>query len=222
MKFIPILFSTPMVQAILDGRKTQTRRTLKEKSTALQWLNDGLTPEFICSQGNKSIKPYKVGDILWVKETHYAFGEWVKNGFTKKGKQKWKFVRVKATPYKYLDNKPTHLESSKFRGLGWYKRPSLFMPFDAANIFLKVKSVTVERLQDISEEDAKKEGVLQKKSANRGYVYMNYLSSNYGDIGSVESFETLWQYINGGQSWNDNPWVWVIEFERIEKPEKFK
>lgn len=180
MKFIPILFSTEMVKAILDGRKTMTRMVVKHKAL-LSCLNnpseqgiDG--PELICPYGQP-------GDVLWVRErwNHIVneFGEHI--GF-----------------YHSTD---TDLNDK------W--RPSIHMPKAACRLFLKVKSVRVERLHEISEEDAIAEGV-ETLGLYPGY-----------EISAKGKFEGLWNLINGIESWEANPWVFVIEFERINKPEKF-
>ena len=90
------------------------------------------------------------------------------------------------------------------------------MPKSACRIFLKVKSVRVERLQDISREDAIAEGIEYKRFENQGLGYKVYGCGTESQMTAhpTVSFQSLWQSINGEQSWNDNPWVWVIEFER--------
>ena len=178
MKIKPILFSTPMVQAILEGRKTQTRRVVKDK--LLQNNKDQSDEEFPLVTMRKC--PYgQIGDVLWVRETwqnsannvYYHF----KADFTDPGK-------------------------------GW--KPSIFMPKDAARIWLKITDVRVERLNDISAEDAQKEGI----TWNQGEEW----EAKYGNAYTYK-FKMLWDSINGEkQPWKSNPWVWVIEFERIEKP----
>jgi hypothetical protein len=192
MNFKPILFSTPMVQAILDGRKTQTRRVIKPQpldvvTYAVQrfWY-----PEVIkCS--------YEVGDVLWVRET-----------FT--NSEEYPFIFYKA--------------DADDVSIKW--KPSIFMPKEACRLFLQVKSVRVELLQEITEEDAIAEGI--KPSEDFAGLYFLYGSTkNYGRItrtdyvDPIKSFHSLWLSINGPTSWVKNPWVWVIEFEKIEKPENF-
>lgn len=245
MKYIPKLFSTPMVQAILENRKTKTRRT-----DGLELVND--TPDkfkYISNSYESDIPheaikyddriyylfnthwsnsisfvvrcPYKNGDILWVKETHYAFGDWQKNGLTKTGKQKWKFVRQRSIPVRFFDNKPEAVESTKFRGLGWYKRSSLFLEKSDCRILLQVTNVKVEKLNNISEEDAICEGIGFKDYPG-GRFYETYPEEGiYDETSPLFSFIKLWESINGIGSWNVNDWVWVIGFNRITKPEKF-
>lgn len=218
MRTIPILFSTPMVQAIQDGRKTQTRRVVKEKHLPVE-VNPS---EYLM---NISLCPYgQPGDVLWVRETYYAYGWWVKNGKTKTGKQKRKFIDFtiedKDGKYHYEDSMPSNIEDSRiYNKIGWYKRPSLFMPKEACRLFLKVKAVRVERLQDVSQQDAIAEGIKAtgaKSQINR--FYKNYLKIGYMDLKPIASFKSLWQSINGHESWQANPWVWVVEFERTDKP----
>lgn len=219
-KFHSILFSTPMVQAILDGRKTMTRRVVENRYSALdkewkptivkeehfdgidrwEWRNGTryLLPTFKCPYG-------KPGDTLWVKESYYSYGFWTKNGQTKTGKQKWSFIDDAAyTSIAYNDRPPYQVEKNSNREVGWYKRLGRFMPKKACRLFLRIKSVRVERLQEISESDAKSEGASP---------------TAYGKY--KPGFEIIWQSINGADSWDANPWVWVITFERIEKPELF-
>lgn len=233
MNFKPILFSTEMVKAIIEGRKSQTRRIIKE---ALGWdynwsvcqikeeHKDGL-PRYEMRCGTQYSLPwfkskYNVGDILWVRETFYAYGFWILvDG-------EWHFddcTNQFQEQYLFENCKPKVIEKGRCNGsLGWYKRPSIHMPKSACRIFLKVKSLRVERLQDISEEDAIAEGIEVHPKDNRFYKNYIRIDLKWCDS-SVRSFETLWQLINGMQSWESNPFVWVIEFERIElTPEQRK
>jgi hypothetical protein len=207
MKFRPILFSTEMVQARLQGRKTQTRRTkglekLNEYPPSYQMnaFIDGIQHVTdLDTLDDLEIKcPYgKVGDVLWVKETHL----WV-----------------------LLDDAPDLLVGSRDRTQWVYKasihedwiqyakekygykwKPSIYMPKEAARIFLKITNIRVERLQDISEDDAIAEGCIQYEAET------DWMTAKYG-------FELLWESINGLGSWDKNPWVWVVEFEQTEKP----
>ena len=207
-----------MVQAILNGTKSQTRRVAK--SIALDWLESGLIPEFVAHTDN-SLCPYgEPGDVLWVRETFYAYGKWVKNGHSKTGKQQWKFVDF--TPewdnkYKYIDNPPLRVQTGKLDVIGWYKRPSLFMPRAACRIRLQITDIRVERLNEISEADAMSEGCkFVRPPVNQNATgHKHYLSRFYNAKNFRHSFETLWQSINGPESWEQNPWVWVINFERV-------
>lgn len=226
MKTIPILFSTPMVQAILEGRKTQTRRVIKKQPDLSKHTHitravilDGTNTEVFnyCSGGSINVESVKCpygqpGDILWVRETwqHDIKADldtvppsWIPNG-----------------SYVYIAD-GTIISKKELGELGVW-RPSIFMPKEACRLFLKVKSVRVERLQDISEDDAIAEGVEQIADyGSTGYKLYTEPEAAYSDIDALYSFESLWQSINGEQSWNDNPWVWVVEFERCERPEGF-
>lgn len=179
----PILFSIPMVEAILEGRKTQTRRIAKLQPFEGEYYMQIATDEFVYVSKNAYSGPYqcpfgKVGDILWVRETWGVCSN-----------------LPLGTGYIYkADDYPKYMEPCKWK-------PSIHMPKDACRIFLKITDVRVERLQDISDEDAKAEGV----------------KTEYGSY--RHGFIQLWKSINGEESWNANPWVWVIEFERIEKIE---
>ena len=165
----PILFSGPMVRAILDGTKTMTRRTHRI-----------------------------VAGRLWVKETHYRYGYWAKNGKTKTGKQKYEFTAL-SDEVRYFDNPPDRVERSK-EIIGWFKRPSIFMPRWASRITLEVTGARIERLQEISNEDIRKEGV-----------------AVLGCVTHRLNFEQLWDSLNGKTfPWASNPFVWVIEFRRID------
>jgi len=191
MKAYPILFSTPMVQAILDGRKTQTRRVVKGKEC---WPK--------CPYGQP-------GDVLWVRESIApTFGEYLH--------------KETNLPFIYKADVKGLTESeekSLMKEFGFKYKPSIHMTKAACRIFLQVKDVRVERLQDISEYDAIAEGVKHWYSflyaENR---YQDYLNSTSSWRSSISSFQSLWASINGLESWDANPQVWVIEFERIEKP----
>jgi hypothetical protein len=232
MKEKPILFSTPMIQAILDGRKTQTRRIIKDQPLpeskigefiiefTKQWKRYDLIQKIQISSnpiGYEAVKSWKcpfgkIGDILWVKEMYYAYGMWIKNGHTKGGKQKWKFFDTTLTGYEYhyQDNPPENiLPNTKHETYGWFKRLSLFMPKEACRIRLKITNIRVERLQDITEQDAIVEGI-----ESRDGIYKDYLSGEYYRK-PLQSYLTLWESINGKGSWDKNPWVWVIEFNKL-------
>jgi hypothetical protein len=160
------------------------------------------------------IKPkYQPRDILWVRETTYLWGTWVKNGITKTGKQKYKFVWDKTKPAIYAaDGAPDYI-CKGWQEVGYFKRPSIHMPREAARIFLRVKDGRIERVQDISEEDAIAEGVerlfdhLTKEKymdwANRvgehetqeEQPYKNYLwHGHFGDCGTGNKQSDEWSH----------------------------
>ena len=190
----PILFTTENVKNILENRKSQTRRVIKHPES-YEHIREC---DFCCPYG-------QVGDRLWVKETHYRFGHWSKNGFSKTGKQKWLF-KANDKEVRYFDNPPTeNLHSlGEKNAVGWFKRSSLFLPRWASRITLEITEIRVQRVQEISLEDAEAEGV---------NVY-----DSTGEYGDVLDFRTLWNKINGKKyPWEDNCWVWAISFKRVEK-----
>ncbi len=200
----PILFSTEMVQAILAGRKTQTRRIVKIKGSIPNNETKPLSTHSCNSVyyfwGHDEVAcPYgSPGDILWVRES-----------FT--------FNPIGKTDYLYK------ADSLVPKFIKW--KPSIHMPKEACRLFLKVTNVRVERLFEISENDAALEGVLCDVEIpvnfKKLYYYRDYTGNTSGCADARSSFMTLWKKINGESSWKSNPWVWVIEFERIEKPENF-
>ena len=211
----PIIFKGEMIRAILDGRKTVTRRAVKKfpcdcgedwEPTNAQFERehqyavpvDHLWGCDCCAEGTINSRFGVPGDRLWVKEAHYLYGDWYADGLTKKTKKaKWHFRRTGA-PVCYLDKPPRKIFTRKFPQLGdgFYLRSPLFMARHDSRITLEVISVGVERLQDISEEDAKAEGI--------------------ECLGNPTiAFQALWQSINGPDSWELNPWVWRIEFKKV-------
>jgi hypothetical protein len=177
-----------MVRAILDKKKTQTRRIVKD--TALDWLApDMFTPEFVASPEN-NLCPYgKVGDILWVRET------WWKRPFLtrkdlKDGADTW-------PEYEYETEKIMAWDEAELKHYGWKRMPSIFMPKEACRIRLRIESIRIERLHDITEEDASSEGVS---------------IDTFLDLSAKDNFKALWDKING--NWDSNPFVWVISFYR--------
>lgn len=199
MKESPILFSTEMVQAIMADRKLQTRRVVKPQPTKcgsithFAWgaVTSTNSMPVVSGHATESKCPYgKVGDLLWVRET---FGQGVSGKFYYKAD---KSIADKLV-------------------LSW--KPSIHMPKAAARIWLRITNIRVERLHEITEEDAIKEGVM--KLSDEGF-WKYYQSEPYWCHSAKRSFETLWYSINGEESWNVNPWVWVIEFEVISKTGK--
>lgn len=193
----PVLFNTEMVKAILEGRKTVTRRCVKSR------------------------QPANIGDILYVRET------W----FVEEYYDDEALIRFKAGGEQGLDYESEgelYHKLNKFAYDKW--NPSLFMPKEAARIFLKVKDVRVERLQDITEEQTEAEGFkftppCLSKVSEDGYCDLDGPCTSkikYCDMSAGELFgKVLWDStVNKSDleqyGWDANPWVWVIEFERIE------
>lgn len=202
MAIKPILFNTEMVRAILDGKKTCTRRIVKGAiPDDAMWGYTMFTPKGCIScrgvyadgYGEGFYKlPYQPGDILYVRET-WCKGSW---------------MNEKERYYYKADDNDFHCV--------WH--PSIHMPKEAARIWLKVKDVRVERLQDITEDGAKAEGANWKNGKNVGWEEkMNRTA--------IERFAEIWNSTikksdRDRYGWNANPWVWVIEFERCEKPKE--
>lgn len=221
MNFKPILFSGDMIRAILNGNKTQTRRIVKPQPS------DGYTPrlykgndQLIHLESRKSRVDLEFVNwnvlqkdtVLWVRETIEADFETDE--------------RVVLTRY-VADKKPVlHSTNDDYDGSvkHWTSKkksvPSIHMLKSDCRIFLKVKNVGVERLQDICEDDAVAEGVRFDDSLPFN-KFLNYENHVFQMTSAKESYQSLWNEINGQDSWHKNPWVWVIEFERIEKPSNF-
>jgi hypothetical protein len=201
MKSKPILFSTPMVQAILEGRKTQTRRIVKpQPKKDLEFFGWELHPGYLqvaFGTGNKVDSFHKfpfgqVGDVLWVRETFRIKHPW--------GHEAFGYYEYKTHNNNQEIKAP---DSSVFQSRPKWK-PSIFMPKDAARIWLRITDIKIEKLHDISRGDSMSEGCPFPNVAK--------------ETNPFAWFSELWQSINGSLSWNSNPFVWVIEFERIEKP----
>lgn len=231
-----MLFSQPIVEAILEGRKRMTRRVVPTQPTIDPQTGDWLWQH---ADGSEQVIPIerwiktrvaackygKPGDKIWVKETFYAFGHWMRVFDEKKGKEVWMFSDCTAADdaeYKYYDDPPAKIEKKRDpKVFGWYKRPSIFMPRAGSRILLEITDIRAEQLQDISRQDAIEEGVDWQKcplTQTKRDVQQNtsgkYASSSQ-TIDYVGGFKNLWQSINGKESWEQNPWVFVISFKNI-------
>ena len=232
--FKPMLFSTPMVQAILDGRKTMTRRIVKPQPIDNTKIDgnfyEGDCKDFVKVDGHPNWKNQFVsqvskiqkGDIIWVRETWQQEAE-----FIQLSGGDWSNAYLKPTGnYLYKADGVSLEEIKDSVSFGKWK-PSIFMPKSACRLFLEVTKVEVQRLQDISNEDAKKEGVqiLSYGGFGRsGEEWKDYLSkiSTAFRPSTKSSFSSLWQSINGVESWNENPYVWVYTFKIVECPLGFR
>ncbi|WP_431355064.1 hypothetical protein [Klebsiella pneumoniae] len=206
-----MIFNAEMVRALLDGRKTQTRRPIKWKQTRFTeigeredgskwlWSDDA---EHACDFWHPC--PFgAVGDRIWVRETFCTVDD------TQYGGGKW--VDYRATP-KFEASHPAGWDCAPndAEALKW--RPSIHMPRWASRILLEITDVRVERLNAISQEDAQAEG-----------MELTGWRPTYSDPDSggevltpYDNFAQLWESIYGEESWKANPWVWVIEFKRVE------
>lgn len=198
MKEIPILFSAPMVRALLAGTKTQTRRMVKPALSGREWVEQRVSGGFWrCADGEPTCYtgvwethecaqqypircPYgQPGDRIWVRETYYAWGRWETRFSAKKGRDEWHFVDLtldagKAYLHTADGQQPQPMGGKRHRGgvtPTWWKRPAIFMPRAASRITLDVIGVRVERLQDISEADAMAEGCERLSDDEPGYVH---------------------------------------------------
>lgn len=258
----PILMSTPMVQAVLDGRKIMTRRVAKISTDfplissvgenggvyAGRYMGDMDHEWFKCPYGKVGDRlcPLHYGiigdkeqfshngskdkrgglveadsggntercscnDRLWVKESFYAYGKYRYTGkLTKNGKREVEFFDCTQDAngtYRYVADESIPKPKSRFE-FDWHRRPSIFMPREASRINLEITGVRVERLQEITEEDANAEGFPDTFRRNGSYE-----STELGKWKFIE----LWDSLNAkrGFGWDVNPWVWVIEFKVI-------
>jgi hypothetical protein len=223
MKHIPILFSTPMVQAILEGRKTQTRRLINVDPKADYLPDLNLLGNTFVEPDGKLVEPtmaavikpkYNVGDVLWVRETWCYVMLDHAHDLLEGRRESNQFV------FKTEVHEDWMLYAKEKYGYKW--KPSIHMPKEACRLFLRVKSLRVERLQDINHKDAIAEGIDSKNtvvSLTPVTAYRDYVNQDNYFQRPDYSFMTLWQSINGPESWDANPWVWVVEFERITKEE---
>ena len=194
----PILFSAPMVRAILEGRKTVTRREVK-KQAALDCLAAGFEPAFLALPGNADLCPYgQPGDRLWVRETFIDLrGTGVEHRPAPDGPLQRYAYAADCRPGSHSD------EARKDFGLKY--KPSIHMPRAACRILLEITDVRVERLQDISEDQALAEGI--------GAQATESFRATGVERPAGFAFRDLWASTGG--EWNANPWVWVVEFKRV-------
>lgn len=191
----PILFNTEMVRALLEGRKTVTRRVVKfKKGQNPAW--SGYIPDGAVLYGSNNIPaakaPYQPGDILWVRET-------------------WSPVNVRPRRYIYKADVDRSIGEGVGLPLCWH--PSIHMPKEAARIFLRVTDVRVERLREITPQQIDAEGCCEyaydAKTGKPAPSGPSWFKIQWG--------KTIKPAEQGTYGWDANPWVWVIAFERISK-----
>jgi len=218
----PTLFSAPMVRAILDGRKTQTRRIVtrsrslvdggpwpkdawEELDFANAWVDPSTSPAGNRGPYLKAPRPkwYSVhrvyprwwsGDRLWCKETWQPI--WAEDSPPPHG-----YDSAEGWKVGYVATDGIQEWRDVDRGLTSRCMPSIFMPRALSRITLEITGVRVERVQSIGEEDALAEGITRAELREHGYA--------------EEAFRRLWEKINGADSWAANPWVWCLEFRRM-------
>lgn len=210
MKEHPILFSTPMVKAIIENRKTQTRRIIKPQPEITK--NERGLIDYTYRKGKKFSSgqnmdisdlnsaffririycPYgQPGDLLWVREKWRYHDIFNIGGETSNGE------------YWYYASVPKIIgcvDGVDYTRDQWRWKPSIHLPKSASRIWLEITNVKVERVQSISEEDAKAEG------ADKYDEKLEWLTAKHG-------FQMLWDTIHGKESWDANPWVWVVTFK---------
>lgn len=232
MKERPILFNGEMVRAILEGRKTMTRRIIKPQPTKedyklmrnIESSNKKDKDLFFWGKfenyrlvGRDHVHfkcPFgEIGDRLWVRET------WLYDTFME-GEESDDIPQKNRVIYRATNpNYPMTVGS-------WKWKPSIFMPRRASRITLEITNIRVERLNDISEEDAISEGIVGINVPSGGDDYYDYwrnyaIPQNREDLfpwfisKPIQSFKSLWESINGKDSWEQNPFVWVIEFKKV-------
>ena len=213
MMIRPILFNTEMVQAILEGRKTTTRRIIKGVDRNYYFLGSNkqnTKVSFARTTTSLPLRvkiPYQVGDILYVRET------WFEGDILDSNED---IVERDIVLYATDDLSEYGIEEIKWR-------PSIFMPKEAARIFLKVTGVRVEKLQDITEEGAKAEGAYKLAQSNPTKCVENKDVDNGSYLNGFKRvwFKTLPKYYKDYATFEGNPYVWVIEFQRVERPKDF-
>jgi hypothetical protein len=236
MKSLPLAFSTEMVHSTLEDLKTQTRRTngleainKNPDDWQFEWADYKLDKPWRFTQissinqfnltnrtfTQEAIKcPYgSFGDVLWVREEHkITFSEdksWVFVDFRNDSRYQYRMKHLDPKLAQRLLNRKT---------IGKWQR-ARFLPKAFARVQLAITKIRVQRLQDISELDAISEGV--KKNHHGFKKYTPHIPSHFAVTGvcmstAYASFQTLWISIYGEESWDANPWVWVIEFKRID------
>ena len=215
----PILFNTEMVRAILDGRKTVTRRVVMPKHLRVldshyhkehPEVPDKTLLEKLC------LPPYQPGDILWVRETWCQYGKLDDNDRMIEGTEKHYYRADGENPTPFNDFLVQHPGRDEHRETPvWH--PSIHMPKEAARLFLRVTDVRVELLQDIDDDGAKAEGANYQDGKNVGWEEKMRRTA-------IDRFAEIWDNTikladRLRYGWAANPWVFVIEFERISKDE---
>jgi len=203
----PILFSAPMVRALLSGRKTQTRRAVQfpkwaDPAGGIEFSGAADGPAALCREtgcfADLHRPPFLVGDLLWVRETWQTI-------FERADGQRFTEAWVgEHYPKRWIEYAATSDEPPPV----W--RPSIFMPRKYSRITLRVTEVRCERLKSITEANAVAEGITRVGSR---WEAEGICAT---PVSAADAYRALWEFINGPGSWDLDPWVWVVEFEKIE------
>lgn len=216
-----MIFNAEMVRALLAGRKTQTRRPIKwrqTRATEIAEREDG--SKWPWSEDAENVCDYwhpcpfgAVGDRIWVRETWQVIHDYIdENGIVDERRFARSIPRQRGNYWHPVYEEHFGNESREDRGFPW--RPSIHMPRWASRITLVITDVRVERLNSISEEDARAEGIIDGGCVNCGESEPCGCAHPQPD--ATDAFAYLWQSIYGHENWNANPFVWVIQFERVE------
>ncbi|GAB3763629.1 hypothetical protein GCM10028796_17470 [Ramlibacter monticola] len=216
MKERPILFSAPMVRALLAGTKTQTRRAMRvqpsdEAAVTVEHFHQTVVDRYGDEQPGPEVFgawwddgesglvcPYgQPGDRLWVRENGWQRPERTPQ-MMREGADTW-------APYYFDADGISEQEAADFKAWGFKRRPSIHMPRAASRISLEVTGVRVERLHQISDADCVAEGCPGGHGSIPGYQY---------NATPREHYRAVWAAVNGPGSWQANPWLWVVEFRR--------
>lgn len=217
----PILFSGPMVRAILAGQKTQTRRAaIKTSQPRNVYISDFDAEEVKIEIENKHSGqrywkqcPFGIpGDRLWVRESGWERPERTAK-MMREGADTW-------PRYAYAADNWSDQDRDDFKAWGFKPRPSIHMPRWASRILLEITCVRVERLQEISEADALAEGI-ESLTGDKTIYHWDFPKPRpkhavSGYKSAQSAYKELWAELNGRESLDDNPFVWVVEFKRLE------
>lgn len=223
-----ITFSRSMVLAIDEGRKTMTRRLMPYQSaiaTHAEYFSPIISGSSVYNYAGDeliSTAPYRVGDRLWVRETHYALGRWepIEGVLTPTGQQKWRFVDC-SRGLPLFEPPAAGFRSSMSKTdpatIAWHKRLARFMPRKYSRTRLLVTAVRVERLHAITEVDARAEGIVDGGCLTCGMP--EPCECARPEPSARDAFAALWNSLHGPDAWDADPWVAVINFQRV-KPDQ--
>jgi hypothetical protein len=224
----PVLFSSPMVKALLDDRKKQTRRIMKSQPYTLRTEGFGYPTKaggFVSLTSEHCLAecPYgKPGDRLYVKEAAWVWCRKVPNGKTKTGRQKYAYrpfaPHLSENVRYFADHPECPDRSGNFEpDMVWRYKHARYMPKRLARIVIEITDVSAQRIHDISDQDAIAEGIepVSPVGFMRACGWKDYSGKTVGFLRPRDSFKSLWESINGQGSWDANPWVWAIGLRRI-------